>query len=138
MSDAHQEGEGGKLRHGLRSRILELKVTLWTLIVPPTVWAAHFIFCYLWVAISCARTGQFPRFPVAFTIGTGVALAIIAGSGAIAWVQSRGPGDPAPHEQGTDVDRLRFIATATFMLAGLSFVAVLFTAVPALLLTDCR
>ena len=37
-----------------------------------------------------------------------------------------------------DVDRLRFIATATFMLAGLSFVAVIFTAAPALMLTDCR
>ncbi|SEK07373.1 hypothetical protein SAMN05518849_1581, partial [Sphingobium sp. AP50] len=25
-----------------------LKVTLWTLIVPPTIWAGHFLFSYLW------------------------------------------------------------------------------------------
>ena len=40
---------------GLRERILGLKVTLWTLIVPPTVWAGHFLFCYLWVSVSCAK-----------------------------------------------------------------------------------
>lgn len=122
----------------LRDRIRGLRITLWTLIVPPGVWAVHFLFCYLWVAVSCAKLKEFPRFPVAFVIGTVVALAIIVGSGVIAWVQSRTPGDDPPHEQGTEIDRLRFVATATLMLAGLSFVAVLFTAAPALMLTDCR
>ena len=126
------------MKRGFGDRLRALRVTLWTLIVPPTVWAAHFLFCYLWVAVSCAKLGTFARFPVAFTIGTVVALAIIAASGAIAWVQSRTPGDDPPHEQGTDIDRLRFLATATLLLAGLSFVAVLFTAVPALMLEDCR
>ena len=126
------------MKRGFGDRLRALKVTLWTLIVPPSVWAAHFLFCYLWVAISCAKLGAFPRFPVAFVIGTFVALAIITASGAIAWVQTRGPGDDPPHEQGTDVDRLRFLAKSTLLLAGLSFVAVLFTAAPALMLTDCR
>ena len=126
------------MKRGFGDRLRALKVTLWTLIVPPTVWAAHFLFCYLWVAISCAKLGAFERFPVAFVIGTIVALAIITASGAIAWVQTRGRGDPPPHEEGTDVDRLRFLAKSTLLLAGLSFVAVLFTAAPALMLTDCR
>lgn len=129
------KGEG---RRGLRDRIRGLRVTLWTLIVPPVVWAGHFLFCYLWVAVSCAKLGAFPRFTVAFVIGTGVALAIIVVSGWIAWVQSRTPGDPAPHDEGTDIDRLRFLALATMLLAALSFVAVIFTAAPALMLTDCR
>lgn len=128
----------GRLHHGLRRRILGLRVTLWTLIVPPTVWAGHFLFCYLWVAISCAKTGAFARFPAAFVIGTAVALAIILASGAIAWVQARGPGDPPPHEQSTDRDRLRFLALATLLLAALSAAGVVFTAAPALMLTDCR
>ncbi len=136
--EAREDGTSGRMRHGLRGRILKLKVTLWTLIVPPTVWAAHFLFCYLWVAVSCARMGAFPRFTVAFVAGTAVALAIIAASGAIAWVQARGPGDPPPHDQGTDVDRLRFLATATLLLAALSGAGVVFTAAPALMLTDCR
>ncbi len=125
-------------RQRLGERIRGLRVTLWTLIVPPTVWAVHFLFCYLWVAVSCAKLGAFPRFPVAFVVGTLAALAIIVASGWIAWVQSRTPGDDPPHDEGTDIDRLRFLATATLLLAGLSFVAVLFTAAPALLLTDCR
>lgn len=123
---------------GFGERLRALKVTLWTLIVPPSVWAVHFLFCYLWVSVSCAKMGAFQRFPLAFVIGTVVALAIITASGVIAWVQSRTPGDDPPHEQGTDIDRLRFLAMSTLLLAGLSFVAVLFTAAPALMLTDCR
>lgn len=132
-NEAPNEGPGG-----LRQRLRGLRVTLWTLIVPPTVWAGHFLFCYLWVAVSCAKLGAFPRFTLAFVIGTGVALAIIAASGWIAWIQSRTPGDPPPHDEGTDIDRLRFLAHATVLLAALSFVAVIFTAAPALMLTDCR
>ena len=125
-------------RRSFRARVRDLRVTLWTLIVPPGVWAVHFLFCYLWVAVSCARRGAFPRFTTAFTIGTLVALGIIVASGWIAWVQARTPGDPAPHDEGTDIDRLRFLAKSTLLLSGLSFVAVVFTAMPALLLTDCR
>lgn len=128
----------GRLHHGLRARILELRVTLWTLIVPPTVWAVHFLFCYLWVAISCAKMGGFPRFPTAFVAGTAAAIAVILASGAIAWVQARRPGDPPPHDQSTDTDRTRFLAVATLLLAALSAVGVAFTAAPALMLTDCR
>lgn len=133
-----REAPRGDGRRGFGARVRDLKVTLWTLIVPPTVWAVHFLFCYLWVAVSCAKLGAFPRFPTAFVIGTGVALAIILASGLIAWWQARTPGDPAPHDEGTDIDRLRFLAKSTLLLSGLSFIAVLFTAAPALLLTDCR
>ena len=127
-----------KKEKGLAGRLRERRVTLWTLIVPPSVWAVHFMFCYLCVAVSCAKLAAFPRFPVAFVVGTVVALAIIVASGAIAFIQSRTPGDPPPHDESTGIDRTRFLATATLLLAGLSVVAVLFTAAPALMLTDCR
>lgn len=120
------------------ARARRLRVTLWTLIVPPTSWAAHFLFSYLWAAVSCAKLGVWARFPLAFAIGTAAALAVIAAAGLVAWQQARTPGDPAPHDEGTDVDRLRFLAYATLLLAGLSFVAVVFTALPVLVLSDCR
>ena len=126
------------MKRGLGHRVRELRVTLWTLIVPPSVWAAHFLFCYLWVAVSCAKTGGFARFPTAFVLGTIAALAIIAASGAIAWAQAKTPGDPPPHDEGTDIDRTRFLAKSTLLLAALSFVGVMFIAAPALMLTDCR
>ncbi|MGO4167286.1 hypothetical protein EDF58_103393 [Novosphingobium sp. PhB57] len=115
-----------------------LQVTLWTLIVPPTVWAAHFLFSYLWAAISCAKQGDFARFPTLFVAGTVLALAAIALSGWIAHRQVRMPGSPPPHQDGTDIDRLRFLAKATLLLAGLSFVGVLFTALPVVFIGDCR
>lgn len=115
-----------------------LRVTLWTLIVPPSVWAAHFLFAYLWAAISCAKAGAFARFPLLFAAGTVLALLVIALSGWIAWKQQRTTGDPPPHEQGTEADRLRFLAMSTLLLAGLSFVGVLFTALPVAFIGDCR
>jgi len=114
-----------------------LKVTLWTLIVPPVLWAGHFLFSYLWAAISCAKVGAFATFPTLFVVGTLLALALIALSGWIAWRQGGAPGSSSPHEAGTDIDRLRFLAKSTLLLAGLSFVGVLFTALPVIFLRDC-
>jgi hypothetical protein len=129
------------MRRRLIDWLRDLRVTLWTLIVPPAAWASHFLFCYLWAAIGCAP-GQGPhspwRLPLAVGVATAVALLVISVSGIVAWVQERTPGDEPPHESGTDVDRLRFLAKSTLLLAGLSFAAVVFTALPVLYLTDCR
>jgi hypothetical protein len=122
----------------LHRRIRGLRVTLWTLIVPPTVWAVHFLFSYLWAAVRCAKLGRFAESPAVFWVGTGVALVAILASGWVAWVQARTPGGHPPHESGTDVDRLRFLAYATMLLAGLSVIGVVFTALPVLFLRDCR
>ena len=119
-------------------RARNLRVTLWTLIVPPTTWAVHFLFSYLWAAVSCAKLGAWARFPTAFAIGTVAALIVIVAAGLIAWQQARTPGAPAPHDSGTETDRLRFIAYSTLLLSGLSFIAVVFTAAPVIVLSDCR
>lgn len=126
------------MKRGLPERVRGIKVTLWTLIVPPTVWAGHFLFAYLWVSVQCAKLSGFARYPLVFWGGTALALLVIVGAGVIAFVQSRAPGDPPPHEHGTDIDRLRFVAYSTLLLAGLSFVAVVFTALPVLFIEDCR
>lgn len=114
-----------------------LHITLWVLIVPPTSWAAHFLFSYLWAAISCAKTGHFATMPWLFIGGTVLALAVIALAGWVAWHQSRTPGDPPPHQESTRIDRLRFLATATLLLAALSTVGVIFTALPVVFLREC-
>lgn len=122
-----------------RPRLHErLKVTLWTLIVPPALWAVHFLFSYLWAAINCAKIGTFASFPTLFVVGTLLALVLIALSGWIAWQQARMPGGSPPHEDGTEIDRLRFLAMSTLLLAGLSFVAVGFTALPVIFLRTCQ
>ncbi|WP_156677851.1 hypothetical protein [Sphingomonas profundi] len=126
------------MRRRLRDRIAGLRATLWTLIVPPATWAAHFLFSYLWAALNCAKIGRFARFPTVFAAGTVAALAIIAAAGWIAYVQARLEGDAPPHDAGTEIDRLRFLARATELLAALSAIGVVFTAVPVIFLTDCR
>lgn len=126
------------MKRGLGHRVRQLKVTLWTLIVPPTLWAAHFLFSYLWASVQCAKAGSFARYPGVFWGATALILMLILASGTVAWIQSRSPGDPPPHEQGTDSDRLRFLATSTLLLAALSFVGTVFTALPVIVIEDCR
>lgn len=126
------------MRRGIALRIRSLRVTLWTLIVPPTSWAFHFLFSYLWAAVQCAKAGGFAWYPAIYWGGTALALVVIVASGVIAFVQSRAPGDPPPHKEGTEIDRLRFLAYSTFLLSGLSFVGVVFTALPVIFIGDCR
>ena len=125
----------------LRRRVQWRPSSLWTLIIPPTVWALHFLLCYVYVAIRCAKGGPLtPLDDVCIVIAatTLVALMIVAVSGWIAWTQMGVEGDPPPHDASTVEDQHRFLATAKLLLAGLSFVAIIYTAIPAFILTDCR
>jgi hypothetical protein len=126
---------------GLHDRAQSLPSTLWKLVVPPLAWAAHFMFCYVYAAVRCAKSGHLaPLDDVRFAIiiATAVALGVVLVSGFVAFAQSRIPGDPAPHEESTEEDRFRFLAFAKLLLAGLSFVAIVFTAIPAFIFEDCR
>ena len=125
----------------LSQRIRWRESNLWTLIVPPTVWALHFLFCYIYAAIRCAKAG--PLAPLAdvrvmIMAATSLALLIVSTSAYVAWAQMRIEGDPPPHEESTSEDRHRFLATAKLLLAGLSFVAIVYTAIPAFIFANCQ
>ena len=125
----------------LKSRAQRLKQTLWALVVAPTVWAVHFLWCYVYAAVRCAKAGRaevLVEVRTGIAIATVIALAIVVASGFVAWAQSQIEGDPPPHQESTDEDRLRFLAVATLLLAGLSFIAIVFTAIPAFVFEDCR
>jgi hypothetical protein len=47
-------------------------------------------------------------------------------------------GETTPHDADTIQDRRRFLAYATLLLSGLSFVATLFVALPAVFFASCR
>ena len=126
---------------GLYRRAQRLKITLWVLITPPTVWAIHFLFCYVYAAVRCAKGGRLEviddvRFAVA--VATIIALLLVTASAYVAWAQSRVEGDPPPHDESSDEDRLRFLAIATLLLCGLSVTAIVYTAIPAFIFLDCR
>ena len=107
----------------------------------PATWAAHFLFCYAFASIHCAKAGRLAGVgAIRGEIGTAtaVALAVVAIVVFVAWSQSRVAGDAPPHHQSTDEDRIRFLAVAKLLLAGLSAIAIVFTALPAIVIGDCR
>lgn len=123
-------------------RLLPKEVeSLWTLFTGPVVWALHFLVCYIVAAIFCEKPdllgGDFFTLRKAIGAITALALALIVLSAALAWRQwGFGTGDP-PHDAPTRDDRLRFQGYATLLLSALSFVAVIFTAMPALFISGC-
>lgn len=115
--------------------------SLWTLFTAPVVWALHFLACYVGAAIFCEKPHlfgtDFTLFGIALLCVTIVALLTIAGAAFLAWRQwGFGTGDP-PHDEPTRRDRLLFQGYATLLLSGLSFIAVIFTALPALFIDAC-
>ncbi|MGW9229591.1 hypothetical protein ACWGPT_01835 [Pseudorhizobium sp. NPDC055634] len=115
--------------------------TLWTLFTAPAVWALHFILCYVAVAIYCEKAGEwyigFGTVRLVLGAITILALAMIVLSSYLAWRQwGFGSGDP-PHDQPTAEDRRRFQGFATLLLYGLSFVAVVYVAIPLIFIHGC-
>jgi hypothetical protein len=101
----------------------------------------HFLACYVGAAVFCEKPGllgaDFDNLRIAIAAATVLSLALIVVSAILAWRQwGFGAGDP-PHDDPTRQDRLMFQGYATLLLSGLSFVAVIFTALPALFLTAC-
>ena len=116
--------------------------TLWTLIATPTIWALHFLFCYVAAAYACApnvrvfETIEGTRTAIAGL--TLVSLALIALIGFRAFREWRGREGKFPYSQDTANDRERFLEFSSLLLSSLSFVAVIFVAMPALVFVDCR
>ncbi len=123
------------LRRGTRDSLI-------TMIATPTVWALHFLFCYVTAAVVCAPNTDIFR-PiggerVAIGVATVLSLAFCWFAGFRAWREWREAGGKPPHDQPTDHDRERQMELASALLSGLSFLAIIFTALPALLVADCR
>ncbi len=115
--------------------------SLWTLFTAPVVWALHFLACYVGAAVFCEKPhllgGSFDALRVAIAIVTVLSLAVIVLSVFLSWRQWGFGEDDPPHDQPTRRDRLQFQGYATLLLSGLSFVAVIYTALPALFITAC-
>ncbi len=137
LSNISRKGEVGRRADGTR----RLRHTLWALIASPTIWALHFLFCYVYASILCAKAGRLEPLDdvrLAIAVATTVSLLLVVACGYFAWRETRIEGDPPPHDESTDEDRLRFLAVATMLLSALSFVAIAFTALPAFVFGDCR
>lgn len=123
-------------------KLHERHESLWLLIVSPTIWAAHFLLCYITAAIWCAKyappSGSLGPVRGAILIYTAVALAGIAWNGWGGWRAHRLGAQPLPHDEDTPGDRHRFLGFATTLLAGMSAIAVIFAALVVIFFKDCR
>lgn len=119
-----------------------LRDSLWVLTIAPTIWAAHFLCCYVTAAVWCAKYAGEDRSlgsaRTAIAVYTAVALIGIA---IVAWIGHRrhkfGSASP-PHDADTVEDRHRFLGFATLLLSVLSAVATLFVASVAVFVGDCN
>ncbi len=116
----------------------EERQSLWWLAVGPSIWAGHFLLCYvtaaIWIEKEAGRDASLA--PIRAVIGLYTVFALAG----IAWVFRHGYkrhqyGEATlPHDADTPDDRHRFLGFATFLLAGLSAIATLFTAMVALII----
>lgn len=123
-------------------RLPERHERLWLIAAPPTVWAAHFLLSYCTAAVWCAKAADpsesLGAVRVAIAVFTVLALGAIALFGWAGWKRHRRGRARAPHDDDTPEDRHRFLGFATFLLAGLSGVAVLYAAMVPLFIGTCR
>jgi hypothetical protein len=121
----------GRVRHDLLD-----------MIAGPTIWAGYFLACYIAVAIACAKAADPSAALAAVRLGlAALTLAALAGIGlffARAWRRWSRRAEPPPHGRDTAESRELFLALATLLLSGLSLVATLYVALPALFVTGCR
>ncbi|MGP3697241.1 hypothetical protein [Rhodobacter sp. NSM] len=121
----------------------EESASLWKITFAPTIWAAHFVACYGATAVFCAKVasaeGQVDLLRWAIAGVTVLALAGIVLVGVSAWRQWDFLDDyDYGHAGGNSEDRHEFLGHAAFLLAIVSFVGTVYTALPAIFTGTCR
>ena len=116
---------------------------LWKVIISPVIWAAHFLFCYVYVAVYCEKVGREAQLDHARLMVIGATVLALAGIG---WstnrlwrVRGRSlTDDDFEFEHNTPEERHRFLSHVALMLCVLSAVAVLYVTIPIIYLSTCR
>lgn len=120
----------------------ESNQSLFMLTASPTIWAVHFLACYLTAAIWCAKYAgpdeSLAPVRIAIAVYTAVALLGIAGTGWSGYLRHRHGSETLPHDFDTPEDRHRFLGFATLLLSALSFVATIYVALAAVFIESCH
>ena len=123
-------------------KLPEKNESLWMMVISPTVWAAHFLICYITAAIWCAKYagpgGSLEPVRWAILGYTVLALVVIGWNGWWGFKRSRLGNATLPHDADTPEDRHRFLGFSTVLLAGLSGIATLFEGMVALFFNTCN
>jgi hypothetical protein len=120
--------------------LAESNASLWLLAAAPVLWSLHFLASYAVAATACGRlgAGEIGTARISIAAFTCVALVGIATVAVVGWKWHRAAGDPAPHDADTPEDRRGFMGFATVLLAGLSAVGVVYSALAAVFIGTCE
>lgn len=117
-----------------------IRKRLWWIVLSPSVWAIHFLACYLTVAIWCAKVDPGTSSGLLLWLVSGYTLVAVGAITAIATSSYRSfrRDDPElAYEFDDPSDRTSFIAFTAFLLSLLSLIATLFTALALLIIRSC-
>lgn len=134
MTGEHQPG-----RDEERAEFREEAESLWKITLAPLAWAVHFVVCYAVVSLACNKLGgQSAAVTIGLIAFSVAVLAFILWIGWRAFVQwdVRGTGQFS-NPAGDAEDRHQFLGHAAFLLAIISFIAVVYVTLPLLLLEGC-
>lgn len=113
---------------------------VWFPVVAPSIWAVHFMVCYVTVALQCGRFARvLSPAHVTWVIAACTVVAMAAMLGClIDGVRRHGYRLPArTHDADTPQDRRHFLAFTTVLLAGLSLIATAYAALALLFVRTC-
>jgi hypothetical protein len=118
------------------------KDSLWELIAGPIIWSVYFLVAYVAAAIFCAKSGAAADTGALRLVLLGLGLAALGAIGFVGIDALRrwraGKEAAPPHDDDTPMSRHQFLALATLLLCGLSFVATIYVALPAVVFGSCR
>lgn len=110
--------------------------------IGPAIWMAHFLVSYAAVSIWCSKiagpAGTIDGLWMLLAILTIAALLGLAAVGLSGHRRHRHGSETPPHDSDTPGDRHRFLGFATMLLAGLSAVATIYSALAFVLSAGCR
>jgi hypothetical protein len=123
-------------------RLAESRQPLWIVPGPLVIWAAHFMCCYITAALWCGRVagrlGALGSARATIAVLTAVALIAILIIASLGYrAHSLGAADD-PHDADSPEDRHRFVGYAALLIAGLSAVAVVYSAMPIVFIGTCQ
>ena len=130
-------GENEELRSWAEERD-----SIWRLSFGPLIWVAHFVLVYGGTSVVCFKLQEF-GWAIPFLRGSIGALTVLALAG-IGWIalQSWRQWDylddyDYEHDRAVEEHRHEFLGHASFLLAVLSAIGVVYVALPAAFLSSC-
>lgn len=113
---------------------------LWWITAAPSVWALHFLACYLSAAVWCEKfSATATNRPLIWMVSayTVVSIGLIAAIASLSYRNFREGSPPIPYDFDDPADRTHFLGFTAFLLSVLSFIATLFTALVFLIIRSC-